>query len=225
MERYWGAFLFGNTAPDVQVVSGQDRPVTHFFDIPIQPGMPLPWIEMLRTYPHLASILPGEQAAFLAGYVCHLLADWRWVLEIFTPYFGPTCHWGTFRQRLYLHNVLRAYLDQQLISQIDPQTAAALEQVNPVGWLPFVEDHYLRQWRDLLYPQLYPGATLATVEVFAARQQVEPEAYYRLLKSEPKMEEEVFSRLPRQELETYRRRLLVESTALLMSLDWIRDSI
>jgi hypothetical protein len=35
------------------------------------------------------------------------------------------------------------------------------------------------------------------------------------------MEEEVFSHLPRQELETYRRRLLVESTALLMSLDWI----
>lgn len=29
------AFLFGNVAPDVQVISGQARSSTHFFELPI----------------------------------------------------------------------------------------------------------------------------------------------------------------------------------------------
>jgi hypothetical protein len=217
--RHWGGFLFGCTAPDVQVVSGQDRRATHFFDIPIQAGAEVPWSVMFHHHPELSSSLPGEQAAFIAGYVCHLLADWRWVLEIFAPTFGPGARWENFGRRLYLHNVLRAYLDHQLLSQIDPQTASALKQVTSDNWLPFVQDRYLRQWRDLLYPQLYPGAAIATVEVFAARQQVEPEAYYQLLASEQRMEDEVFSRLPRQQLEAYRQRLLDESAVILTELN------
>ena len=35
-----GAFLFGNTAPDVQTVSGQLRETTHFFDIPLRSNEP-----------------------------------------------------------------------------------------------------------------------------------------------------------------------------------------
>ena len=219
LAQHWGAFLFGNTAPDVQVVSGQDRAATHFFDIPVQVGAAVPWNLMFHDYPGLVSLPPGEQAAFIAGYVCHLLADWRWVQEIFAPTFGPGLRWESFGRRLYLHNVLRAYLDHQLVSQIDSQTANALEQVIPDGWLPFVQDPYLRQWRDLLYPQLHPGAAIATVEVFAARQQVEPEAYYRLLASEQRMDEEVFSHLPRQKLADYRQRLLDESAGILTLLN------
>lgn len=218
LRRHWGAFLFGSTAPDVQVVSGQDRAATHFFDIPIQAGVEMPWAVMFRQYPILSAWLPGDQAAFIAGYVCHLLADWRWVQEIFAPAFGPGVGWENFRRRLYLHNVLRAYLDHQLVSQIDSQTASTLEHVVPDGWLPFVQDRYLCQWRDLLSPQLLPGAAIATVEVFAARQQVDPESYYRLLHSEHRMEDEVFSHLPRQHLASYRERLLDESAVILTSM-------
>ena len=217
--QHWGAFLFGNTAPDVQVVSGQDRAATHFFDIPVPVGAVEPWSVMFLDYPGLTSLLPSEQAAFIAVYVCHLLADWRWVLEIFAPAFGPGSHWENFGRRLYLHNVLRAYLDHQLVSQIGSQTSSALELVIPDGWLPFVQDHYLCQWRDLLYPQLRSGAAIATVEVFAARQQVEPDTYYRLLASEQRMDEEVFSHLPRQQLADFRQRLLDESAAILRLLN------
>lgn len=71
------AFLLGNTAPDVQTVSGQERQDTHFFDLPITPGTPTPWNRFLTDFPSLAqpNRLPADQAAFLAGYLCHLQAE------------------------------------------------------------------------------------------------------------------------------------------------------
>jgi hypothetical protein len=80
-----GAFLLGNTAPDVQVVSGQDRAATHFFTLPVPPNARQPWEQMLIDHPGLAE--PDDyspaRAAFLAGYLIHLQADWLWVRDIF----------------------------------------------------------------------------------------------------------------------------------------------
>ena len=201
-----GAFLFGNTAPDVQVVSGQERHATHFFKVPIRPGSQLPWTRLISAYPALArpDVLTGAQAAFLAGYLCHLQADWYWILLIFAPVFGPDSTWGTFPERLYLHNVLRSYLDMQVMSELPARTPGRLKQVRPKNWLPFVEDRHLLEWRDYLAQQLEPGAAAQTVEVFAARQGISPGEFYQLLESEERMDEQVFSRLPRRSLSVYR---------------------
>jgi hypothetical protein len=123
-----GAFLFGNSAPDVQVVSGQPRELTHFFDLPIRAGDIPPWKRALSAFPALASPenLPPPQAAFLAGYLCHLQADWLWILQIFAPVFGPECRWTSFTHRLYLHNVLRAYLDRRILPGLKNGIAASL---------------------------------------------------------------------------------------------------
>jgi hypothetical protein len=210
-------FLFGNTAPDVQVVSGQRRQETHFFDLPIREGAPPAWEHMLACHPALAHAdgLPASQAAFLAGYLCHLQADWYWVSEIFAPVFGPHCTWGTFRQRLYLHNVLRAYLDLHILPELPPGMDVCLHRVTPAGWLPFVQDRFLSQWRDLLSPQLQPGAAAQTVEVFAARQGILVSAYYDLLESGERMQQEVFDHLPLGHIQGYRQRLLDENIRLL----------
>jgi hypothetical protein len=217
LQQERSAFLLGNTAADVQVVSGQSRQATHFFLVPILPLTPLPWQRMLRRYPVLAqpTAQSPAQAAFLAGYLCHLQADWRWVKELYMPVFGPTCRWANFEQRLYLHNVLRTYLDQQVLAALAPDTGAALAQAAPVNWLPFCDDRYLATWRDVLAEQLRPGATVQTAEVFASRQGRDPQEYYALLASEARLEQEIFSRLPRQQLDVYRQRLLGENAALL----------
>lgn len=219
------AFLLGNTAPDVQTISGQDRQSTHFFDLPLRPGDSAPWERMLSDYPQLAlrgtasgsqnNALPPAQAAFIAGYLCHLQADWLWIQDIFVPVFGPTQRWETLRHRLYLHNVLRAYLDRQILPELPAGMNRDLARAAPQGWLPFVADPYLLQWRDFLAGQLGPGAGARTVEVFAARQGIAPEEFYRLLDSEELMDREVFTRLPRPQLEAYRQRLLEENLELL----------
>jgi hypothetical protein len=205
-----GAFLLGNTAPDVQVVSGQERQATHFFKVPIRPGSPLPWTRLLTVYPALAypAVLPGAQASFLAGYLCHLQADWSWIRLIFSPVFGPECSWGTFPERLYLHNVLRSYLDMQVMPELPARTAGRLRHTHPKNWLPFVEDRHLLEWRDYLAQQLEPGAAAQTVEVFAARQGISPTEFYQLLESEERMDQQVFSHLPRHVLKVYRQQLV-----------------
>lgn len=216
LNQYRAAFLFGNTAPDVQVVSRQARQATHFFTTPLKPGGP-PAVEvMLAEYPQLAFSyqMPAAQVAFLAGYLCHLQADWLWVHQVFDPIFGVGAGWGRMTDRLYIHNVLRAYQDRTVFAHLDRQAGLHLEDAMPERWLPFVEDTYLVQWRDYLSHQLKPDAAVQTVEVFAARQGIPPEAYYRLLDSQERMQQEVFIHLSDRELEAYRDQLLVESAQL-----------
>jgi hypothetical protein len=212
-----GAFLVGSVAPDVQVISGQSRRSTHFFDLPIKNMHLEPKDHMLRSYPGLAVALnlPHAQAAFIAGYLCHLQADWLWVRNIFVPVFGLRGTWGTFQQRLYTHNVLRAYVDRQIIPGLNHNIETQLRQASPHGWLPFVTDGDLSRWRDYLAGQLQPGGKIDTVEVFAERQGMSPEDYYGLIGSEEAMQREVFSHLPRNSLDEYRLGLLAESLKVL----------
>jgi hypothetical protein len=219
LEAHRGAFLFGNTAPDVQTVSGQSRPATHFFDIPLRNNTTLPWMAMLDRYAGLTNPqrMVEHQAAFIAGYLCHLQADWFWVKQIFVPNFVKSNPMGSFPKRLYLHNVLRSYLDLEILPGVSNGMSAELKNTTSRGWLPFVQDAHLNAWRDFLTGQLEPGAPVKTVEVFAARQGVPPENYYLLLQSEDRMETEVFAHLPRERLQRYRQSLIDANIELLQS--------
>ena len=121
----WPAFLFGNIAPDAQTVSGQSREATHFFPVPLG-GAPPAHERLFARHPDLArpDALPPAQAAFLAGYLAHLALDQLWVAEIFAPVFGERQTWGTFPERLYLHNALRAYWDAQDLGRLPAVTAS-----------------------------------------------------------------------------------------------------
>jgi len=211
------AFMFGNVAPDVQVISGQKREETHFYKLPVAENGINPWDRFFQIYPAYAE--PGkhslDQAAYIAGYLCHLQADWRWAVEVFEPVFGINAAWGRFRSRLYLHNVLRSYLDLQVGARMNGDTRHALEQTPLDGWIPFSSDEHLRAWRDLLLNQLKPGARIQTVEVFASRQGIAPEAYYRLLASDQALESDIFSHFPRHRLEIYRQNLIQENIVFL----------
>jgi len=217
LNQYQGAFLFGNTAPDVQVVSGHPREYTHFFRLPIQPEDSSAWEACFHEYPDLEKRLGNgtAHAAFLAGFLCHLQADWIWVLDIFVPYFGLNNKWETFPKRLYLHNVLRSYLDQDMLPALTNGIRTHLEATVPHYWLPFVRDEHLLKWRDFLSGQLQPGAEIKTVDVFARRQGIPPAEYYRLLNSEKSMEQQVFARIPRKNIERYRQRLIEANLGLL----------
>jgi hypothetical protein len=211
LQADWPAFLFGNTAPDVQTISGQSRAATHFFRVPLR-GDPTAGPQLLAHYPSLAvrAALPPAQAAFICGYLAHLVYDQLWVRDLFQPYFGETPAWGTFHERLYLHNVLRAHVDAADLERLTPAVGACLRAAEPAGWLPFVDSHHLRAWRDLIADQLSSGAG-RTVEVFAQRNRVDPQEFAALLASPQQMAARVFSRLPEGALAAYRVRALAAS--------------
>lgn len=195
------AFLFGNTAPDVQTVSGQLREATHFFDIPLQSTRPAQ-LKMFERYPALsrARSLPPAQAAFIAGYVCHLLLDEVWIRDIYEPGFGPEAKWATPHERSVYHNILRAWCDQNDQRRLNGDTGSSLADVRPDHWLPFTRDSYLIEWRDLLADQFKPGASIRTIEVFAARNNVSPEKFRRVLNSPLEMAANIFAHSSRKDI-------------------------
>lgn len=191
-----GAFLLGTIAPDAQSVSGQTREATHFFTPPSADPRPAHEV-MLVEYPQLARAnkLPPAQAAFIAGYIQHLTLDELWIEHVFGPHFGMGVEWGTFRERLLIHNILRTWLDQRDRVRLNCSTSAALLRVEPHGWLPFVSDAHLTAWRDEIALQLRPGAPVHTVKVFAARLNVPPAEFRRILESPDDMQRRVFAHL------------------------------
>ncbi len=209
-------FLLGKTAPDVQVVSGQPRESTHFYKLPPEGKRPAEE-RMLSAYPHLkqAAEMAPAQAAFIAGYLCHLQADETWLWDLFLPIFGPEAEWDDFWQRLFLHNVLRSYLDREVLANLPEETGDCLTKTEPQAWLPFVDDAHLRTWRDYVAEQFGPGAVTRTIEVFAGRQGLSAQIFLDLMNSEARMDAEVFVHLPRERLKSYRQDLVEQNLQLL----------
>jgi hypothetical protein len=209
------AFRLGHTAPDAQTVSGQPREATHFFTVPMVDRRPA-HEKMFGLHPELArpDRLPPAQAAFLSGYICHLALDQLWIGQIFEPVFGIGAHWADFRDRLYLHNILRTHLDQVDLPQLQGGVGASLAAASPTHWLPFILDGALVGWRDLLAEQLLPGAAIQTVEIFARRMNRDPKELAALLDSPEELDRLIFSRLPREQLDAFRTDGLARSLEL-----------
>jgi hypothetical protein len=201
------AFFFGHIAPDVQVVSRQRRETTHFFAIP--PGEHPGHVRMLDVYPWMAQPdrLSAVQSAFLLGYRSHLLLDEFWVREIFWPVFGRNQSWGDWRERLLLHNVLRAWLDRRDLPHLPGTISDTLRQAEPQRWLPFATDADLRRWRDLVADQFRSEAQIRTVEIFAQRARIPDTEFLRLLEHDA-MNERVFSRVPLSRIEQFQHEAL-----------------
>ena len=210
------AFLFGNTAPDVQTVSGQTREQTHFFSIPKADRSPAQHV-MFGKYPELADAmaLPTQQAAFIAGYCVHLLLDQAWIWEVFYPVFGRKARWSDLPERLFFHNVLRAHLDRHDYARLPIDIQDTLLATCPGRWLPFVQSENLCRWRDVLAEQCAPGAAARTVEVFAERMGRQPEEFEVLLNSEDDMQAQILSRMQPRALHMFRQSALDRSIALL----------
>ena len=217
LQTYQEAFLLGSTAADVQTISGQKRKETHFFKLPYKDNTLPPWELLFIKYPQLrdAWSLRPDQAAFLAGYLCHLQADWLWILEIFLPNFEYEKQWGSYRDMVYYHNVLRAYVDQQISAQLPKDLRYVLSKAAPHQWLPFVIDSDLYMWRDVIVEQFFPNSQPKTVEVFAARQKIDPQKFYELINSEKRMDEVIFTHIPRQRLSAFQTLLVSAHQRLL----------
>jgi len=197
LEPQAGDFFLGSTAPDAWSLGGVSRQQAHMVPVPM-PADQQGARELLQHYPELrspASLSPAK-AAFVAGYMTHLMLDELWYHQIFIPFFGLDVPHPPLRRRLMLHNVLRLYLENQLEPMIEPAHSHALAQAKASYQLDFMPDHELRRWRDLIAEELQPGAQKRSVEVFASRLQVPPREMLALLDDDEELEREILCRLP-----------------------------
>ena len=128
---------------------------------------------------------------------------------------NPTAKWATFSKRLYWHNVLRAYLDVEVMTDLPVDNILEIGPVDSQNWLPFIRDHHLENWWTYLCDQLQPGNSIKTVEVFAARQGIDVLEFRSMLESDESMQEHIFIHISRQQLDDYCTRLVAENVTLI----------
>ncbi len=166
-----GAFLLGNTAGDVQSITGQARLETHFYSLAdLQHGDA--GDRLLSAHPELSNplVLSPAHAAFASGYLVHLVYDQIWAEDIFIPLYRDAETWPDRMSRFVHHNALRVHLDREAYTSLDrDQCAASLESITPEHWLPFVPDAALIEWRKWLVEQLLDPGRVQTAAVFAER--------------------------------------------------------
>jgi hypothetical protein len=196
------AFLLGTISPDVRALSGHSREETHFFTIPPSDRQSAPEV-MLNTYRSLADAhaMPLPQAAFVAGYITHLLMDQTWLESVvMSGIFVDGLPWNCEHPNFRLYSVLMVYMEQQAAARLDPDVARRLAAAQPDHWLPFVADRHLRAWRDHVAKQLNTtGAELVTV-YFARLNDMPPDDLRAIVLSEERMAIEAYPIVPRARL-------------------------
>lgn len=173
-----GAFLLGATAVDVQVLTGQARAETHFYEFPPR--------EEARAVPTLLAAcpalvdphrLPPDQAAYLSGYLNHLIWDEVWAWEVYLPCYLFSGQFPTRQERAIHHNGLRVYLDHQAEATLHtwPEVVPWLASAEPRQWFPVTDDAALRRLRDWMVAQLTGREPVETARIFAERGKFPPE--------------------------------------------------
>ena len=213
LDQQQGPFLLGHTAPDVRTVSGQRREACHFYAVPRMSDQPA-YCALFDAHPLLSHVeaLSPSRAAFVAGYIAHLLLDELWLDDVFRRFFLQD--WGPLHERMFLHNVLRTWMDHRAQERLGGTAAQILRKAEPDGWLPFVADEHLRIWRDWLVQQLGADQGMETADVLARRMGISPERIEAVAGSAAKMEHRIFRRFPRSDLRAfeemgYRRSVLL----------------
>ncbi len=180
LHAHLGAFLLGNTAVDVQSLTGQPRFDTHFYhvhgDASARAGETL-----LATYSELADPqrLHPAHAAFVGGYLTHLVWDECWLRDVFRPFYMESDLWPDRLTRNIHHNALRVLMDRQAEAALRrcPDLVPLLRSVQLDHWLSFVETEALYRWRDWVADQLADPGTVETAHVFAGRMGISPEHF------------------------------------------------
>jgi hypothetical protein len=223
----WGAYLLGSTAGDVQVITSQARVETHFYrlaDIGIRSAVDT----LLSAHPDLADPagLSPAHAAFLTGYLVHLVWDEVWARDIFIPLYQNASHWNERRAYFLHHNALRLFLDREAYAALQGSgcLSAALRGVLPCRWLPFATDRALIAWRDWLVEQLTDPATVQTSAVFAQRMQMPVEELEEVVRE---LRSGAYDRVPEwaSAVERFEARALQESVETVLSYWGIRGRL
>jgi hypothetical protein len=153
---------------------------------------------------------------FVAGYSVHLLYDVIWLREVVDPYFFRAKAMGDRQQRMLVHFILLTYLDKLAFESLPSTAVHTLAAAQSEQWLPFADNEHLLQWRDLLLPQLQPGAMSSTVAVYARRLNLTPDEFAANLEDPDWMKAHVFSKLPVAEIQGILEAAVPRSVDLLL---------
>lgn len=215
------AFFLGAISPDVRAISGHTREETHFFPIPIPPGHPGAPDIMLQAYPALREIprrSRPEQAAFIAGYIAHLVMDVVWLDRIVMRglYVNGEV-WGIHHPRWPLYSILMTYLEYQADALLPRDTFQVLRSVQPRNWLPFISDLHLADWRDRVVERVLAGGARGVSVMFSRSNGLTSDQMEAIVTSEERMTEVAYATVPRAWIDEFYQEADDQSEALILA--------
>jgi hypothetical protein len=147
-----GPYLLGSTAPDIRILTREDRRMTHFFDLSVYDHQDSVGA-FLSAHDHLVDPgrLNADTRGFVAGYISHLVMDEVYITRVYREYFRRHDEMGgsiraNVMDRLLQFDLERTYgNDPGLSNSICAALSCTLENVN-VG---FIEAETLERWRGV----------------------------------------------------------------------------
>jgi hypothetical protein len=147
-----GVYYLGSTGPDMHVLSRADRLSSHYFDLECLEQQDS--VEsFFRAHRDLRNPwkLGGSTAAFVAGYLTHLVIDAVWITDIYRPFFGPESALGGDARANVLDRVLQYDMDLQ--RRADQPAMEEIRDAIEVSRLDvhvdFLENGLVSRWREL----------------------------------------------------------------------------
>ena len=146
-----GAYYLGATTPDIRVLTRWDRARTHFFDLQClseQSGVR----RLFEQEPDLrdAGRLDASTAAFVAGYISHLVLDEEYITQIYRQYFGAGGALGDELMANVMDRLLQLHLDRQERADVaaTEEIGRALAETSAEVAVEFIARDVLREWRN-----------------------------------------------------------------------------
>ena len=202
-----GYYLLGSTAPDMRAITKRPREAYHFAPLDFErvgDGARA----MLEAHPHLA-VQDGRKAAFIAGYISHIVLDESWIAEVFRPAFGDEGNGEDARGLV---------IDRALQLELDRRTDGLAEHLGLMGDaampldLGFVTDEEVTRWRLWVVEFLERDFSWERLRFMARRIARGDESHPahavadELLRSTPESLETMFEVVSRDQLEDFARR-------------------
>jgi len=147
-----GAYYLGATTPDIRVLTRGDRRDTHYFD--------------LDSFDHQDSVeaffrdqrqlteadsLDAQTAAFVAGYITHLVLDETYITTVYRPHFGQLSALGGDDSANMMDRLLQYELDRQRRERGEAvaEIRSALADCSLAVDVGFLDADTLRRWQQV----------------------------------------------------------------------------
>lgn len=141
-----GCYLIGSTAPDVRVITRQERERYHFAPLEFE-AVGAGIAGLFDQYPELQVTAHAPTRSFVAGYITHLVLDEAWITKMYRPFFGADGIFETEQDGAVMDRVMQMELDCMTMRGIDGLMMHLASFDGRVD-VPFIERCVLVDWRE-----------------------------------------------------------------------------
>ena len=169
LESHMGYFLLGSTSPDIRIITRRKREDYHFTQLDFENRGDS--IEgMFTSYPELKSHSIQDEIthAFVAGYITHLIADERWIKDMYRRYFG---NHSVFEDETFgkvMDRALQLELDHQSWNTVD-DTLKLIENATREIHIGFISSETISDWQKWVVAFLSQGFSWNRLKFLARR--------------------------------------------------------